>query len=123
MIGGAVDVDVDRIARAQGLGEGLRTDYPNVTGYTLGFHAQPRTSDFTRAFLPTSNWMLLPGMVFHMWIQARGMAFRETVLVREQGPERLTGRSGHCLCAEAPPRGSGHVTDTGPCIASVNATA
>ncbi|KRB29682.1 M24 family metallopeptidase [Mesorhizobium sp. Root172] len=87
---GAVGAEVDAIAREQILREGLRTDYTNVTGYTLGFHAQPRTSDFTRAFLPNASWRLIPGMVFHMWIWAQGMAFSETVLVGEAGPERLT---------------------------------
>ena len=87
---GAVGADVDRIAREQVLREGLRAEYTNVTGYTLGFHAQPRTSDFTRAFLPNATWKLVPSMVFHMWIWARGMTFSETVLVRPDGPERLT---------------------------------
>ena len=90
MLPGAVGADVDRIAREQVLAEGLRDHYTNVTGYTLGFHAQPRTSDFTRAFLPTSDWKLKPGMVFHMWVWAGGMAFSETVLVRTDGAERLT---------------------------------
>jgi Xaa-Pro aminopeptidase len=50
----------------------------------------PRSSDFTRTFLPTAAWSLEPGMVFHMYTGARGMAFSETVLVTERGPERLT---------------------------------
>lgn len=87
---GAVGSEIDAIAREQVLREGLRTDYTNVTGYTLGFHAQPRTSDFTRAFLPNASWRLMPGMVFHMWVWAQGIAFSETVLVGEAGPERLT---------------------------------
>lgn len=90
MLPGAVGADVDRIAREQVLREGLRAHYTNVTGYTLGFHSQPRTSDFTRAFLPNATWKLVPGMVFHMWIWAGGMTFSETVLVRPDGPERLT---------------------------------
>jgi Xaa-Pro aminopeptidase len=91
---GAVARDVDRICRAQVLAEGLRETYENFTGYTLGyyggFYSAPRTSDFTRTFLPTADWVLEPGMCFHMYTTARGMAFSETVVVTDRGAERLT---------------------------------
>jgi Xaa-Pro dipeptidase len=89
---GAVARDVDRICREGVLEAGLRETYDNITGYTLGYYAPsgPRSSDFTRIFLPTSEWTLEAGMVFHMYTSARGMAFSETVLVTERGPERLT---------------------------------
>ncbi|MGH7319539.1 MAG: M24 family metallopeptidase [Candidatus Rokuibacteriota bacterium] len=90
---GAVARDVDRICREQVVKAGLRDTYDNFTGYTLGYYGTPlppRTSDFTRAFLPTAHWTLEPGMVFHMYASARGMAFSETVLVTEGGPQRLT---------------------------------
>ena len=90
---GAVARDVDRVCRARVLGAGLRESYDNFTGYTLGYYGAthpPRTSDFTRAFLPTAEWVLEPGMVFHMYTGARGMAFSETVLVGDGGAERLT---------------------------------
>jgi Xaa-Pro aminopeptidase len=91
---GAVARDVDRICRAQVLAAGLRDTYDNFTGYTLGYYGgtywAPRTSDFTRAFLPTAEWVLEPGMCFHMYTAARGMAFSESVLVTERGPQRLT---------------------------------
>jgi Xaa-Pro dipeptidase len=91
---GAAARDVDRIARDGVLKAGLRDAYDNFTGYTLGYYGvplmAPRSSDFTRAFLPTAEWSLEPGMVFHMYTGAQGMAFSETVLVTERGPERLT---------------------------------
>jgi Xaa-Pro aminopeptidase len=90
---GAVARDVDRVCRARILGAGLRESYDNFTGYTLGYYGAthpPRTSDFTRAFLPTAEWVLESRMVFHMYTGARGMAFSETVLVTENGAERLT---------------------------------
>lgn len=90
---GAVARDVDRVCRARVLAAGLRDDYDNYTGYTLGYYGAvlpPRTSDFTRAFLPTADWVLEPGMVFHMYTGARGMSFSETVLVTAGGAERLT---------------------------------
>jgi Xaa-Pro dipeptidase len=93
MKAGAVARDVDRVCRARVLGARLRASYDNFTGYTLGYYGAthpPRTSDFTRAFLPTAEWSLESGMVFHMYTGARGMAFSETVLVTDGGPERLT---------------------------------
>ena len=90
---GAVARDVDRVYRTRVLGAGLRESYDNFTGYTLGYYGAthpPRTSDFTRTFVPTAGWVLEPGMVFHMYTGARGMAFSETVLVTDAGAERLT---------------------------------
>jgi Xaa-Pro dipeptidase len=88
----AVAADVDRIVREEVLAAKLRDRYDNATGYTLGYYAPwaPRTSDFTRLFVPTSSWVLEPGMVFHMYVSALGLAFSETVLVTEAGAERLT---------------------------------
>jgi Xaa-Pro dipeptidase len=89
---GARAADVDAICRAGVLKAGLRDRYDNATGYTLGYYApwSPRTSDFTRLFVPTASWRLEPGMVFHMYTSAAGLAFSETVLVTEAGAERLT---------------------------------
>ena len=90
---GAVARDVDRVGRGRVLGAGLRESYDNFTGYTLGYYGAthpPRTSDFTRAFVPTAEWVLEPSMVFHMYLGARGMTFSETVLVTESNAERLT---------------------------------
>jgi Xaa-Pro dipeptidase len=70
----------------------LRDRYDNATGYTLGYYApwSPRTSDFTRLFVPTARWALEAGMVFHMYVSAQGIAFSETVVVTDGGAERLT---------------------------------
>jgi Xaa-Pro aminopeptidase len=89
---GAVAADVDRICRDGVLAAHLRDRYDNATGYTLGYYApwSPRTSDFTRLFVPTATWVLEPGMVFHMYVSAQGLAFSETVLVTDNGAERLT---------------------------------
>ncbi len=89
---GAVARDVDRILRQGVLQAGLRDSYDNITGYTLGLYAAagPRTSDFTRIFHPEADWVLEPGMVFHMYASAGGASLSETVLVTEAGPETLT---------------------------------
>jgi Xaa-Pro dipeptidase len=90
MVPGMPAAEIDRIGREQVLSEGLREEYPELTGYTLGYHAQPRTSDHTRVFTAGSSFDLVAGMVFHMFLRAGGMSFSETVLVGSDGPRRLT---------------------------------
>jgi len=89
---GTVAADVDAIVRQGVLSAGLRPDYDNITGYTLGFSApsSQRVSDLYRSFVPTARWRLEKGMVFHMYTSARGLAVSETVLVTDSGAERLT---------------------------------
>ena len=93
MVPGTVAGEVDAILRQGVLDAGLRQDYANNTGYTLGYYFEqaPRTSDFTRLFTPAAEWRLEAGMTFHMYTSAAaGIAFSETVLVTDDGPERLT---------------------------------
>ncbi|MFC3124449.1 M24 family metallopeptidase [Pseudoroseomonas globiformis] len=89
---GAVASDVDAILRNGVVRSGLRPRYDNITGYTLGLYAPqtPRTSDFTRILHPGADWKVEAGMVFHIYASAGGASISETVLVREDGPERLT---------------------------------
>jgi Xaa-Pro dipeptidase len=68
----------------------LAEQYPNTTGYTLGCVTVPRTSDFTRIFVPTADWLLEDGMVFHMYLSARGASISETVVVTAAGARRLS---------------------------------
>lgn len=82
--------EIDAILRDAILETGLRKTYGNFTGYTLGFIGLPKTSDFTRAFLPGSDWFLEEGMVFHMYTYAAGIAFSDTILITSSGSERLT---------------------------------
>lgn len=88
---GARASDVDAVLREAVLAEGLRPAYDNVTGYTLGLYGRtPRTSDFSRVFLPDAQWRLEEGMVFHMYVSAAGLGFSETVVVEAEGGRRLT---------------------------------
>ncbi|MES0160292.1 MULTISPECIES: Xaa-Pro peptidase family protein [unclassified Mesorhizobium] len=88
---GAVAKDVDRIMRQGALDAGLRENYTNITGYTLGYYSERHTgSDFTWVFLPNSEWVLEEGMVFHMYTSGGGIAISETVLVSPNGGERLS---------------------------------
>jgi Xaa-Pro dipeptidase len=91
MSDGAVAADVDAILREGIVNDGIRDTYENVTGYNLGIYGRtPRPSDFSYIFLPNSDWKLQAGMVFHMYASAGGIAFSETVLVTENGGQRLT---------------------------------
>ncbi|CDN51109.1 M24 family metallopeptidase [Neorhizobium galegae] len=88
---GAVARDIDAIMRQGALDAHLRPTYENVTAYTLGLYTRtPRTSDFSRVFLPTSHWVLQEGMVFHLYATAQGLGFSETVAVGADGGVRLT---------------------------------
>jgi Xaa-Pro aminopeptidase len=89
---GVVASEVDAIVREAMLGNGLKASYTNITGYSLGYYQlfTSRSSDFSYVFRPTDSWVLKPGMVFHMYTVAKGMAFSETVLVTDTGIERLT---------------------------------
>ncbi|MEK9282345.1 MULTISPECIES: Xaa-Pro peptidase family protein [unclassified Bradyrhizobium] len=88
--GTSADV-VDRACRKPLLASGLRETYTNRAGYSLGLNYRPSAGEFIREFVPGVEWVIEPGMVFHMLMMAAGMGFSETVLVTDQGPERLTG--------------------------------
>lgn len=88
---GALASDVDRILRQGVLDAGLRAEYDNVTAYMLGLYIRtPRSSDFSRVFLPDQHWALDENMVFHVYASAAGIGFSETVVVTPQGGKRLT---------------------------------
>lgn len=88
---GAIASEVDRIVRQGVLDAGLRAEYANVTAYTLGLYIRtPRSSDFSRVFLPDQHWALEEEMVFHVYTTAEGLGFSETVMVTPDGGRRLT---------------------------------
>lgn len=93
--------DIDAILRDAVLAESLRPRYDNVSGYTLGLYGRtPRSSDFSRTFLPNAQWRLEEGMVFHMYVSAQGLGFSETVVVTSAGGRRLTQTPRRMLSAE-----------------------
>jgi len=91
---GVVAKEIDRACREKisksGVRDGWETPYDNITGYTLGIIFSPWLSDFSRSFLPDSEWLLEEGMVFHMYTFAQGISFSETVHVSANEPEVLT---------------------------------
>lgn len=92
MKAGASAKAVDAIVREGIVKKGLRPDYKNITGYTLGVTplVSQHTSDLHKCFLPNSTWNLEEGMILHMYTSAAGLAISETVLVTAAGGERLT---------------------------------
>jgi Xaa-Pro dipeptidase len=103
MKAGAWVHEVDAIMRDGALASGLRKEYTNVTGYTLGLVTRtPRTSDFSDVLLPTSKWKLEDGMVFHVYTSAAGLAFSETVVVTSKGGVRLAKTPRTYLTGGAP---------------------
>ncbi|MBN9987677.1 M24 family metallopeptidase, partial [Rhizobium laguerreae] len=95
---GANARDVDRVMREGALAAGLRDSYTGITGYTLGLKCPPRTSDFTRVFLPNSDWQLQENQVFHMYTSALGLPFSETIVVTPDGGKRLTEMERKLFC-------------------------
>lgn len=101
--------DVDRIVRQGVLDAGLRAEYTNVSAYTLGLYIRtPRSSDFSRVFLPDQHWPLEENMVFHVYTTAEGMGFSESVVVTPQGGRRLTQTPRRILVAGESPALSPH---------------
>ena len=83
--------DIDALVRQPLLAAGLRSDYPNITGYQLGLYAKtPRSSDTSLSFHPAADWTLADRQVFHMYVSADGLSVSETVMVTPSGGERLT---------------------------------
>ena len=103
MAAGAKASDADAVLREALLREGIRDRYTNVTGYMLGIYGRtPRSSDFSHALLPTSDWKLEAGMVFHLYASAEGIGISDTVLVTAGGGECLTRTPRRLLVSRGP---------------------
>ena len=69
----------------------------------LGIYGRtPRSSDFSHALLPTSDWKLEAGMVFHLYTSAEGIGISDTVLVTAGGGECLTRTPRRLLVSRGP---------------------
>jgi Xaa-Pro aminopeptidase len=87
---GATASDVDAICRNGVVEAGLNKPFSQLTGYTLGYQAAPRASDHTRIIAPHQSWRFEPRMVFHLVICTESMAISDTIVVTENGADRLT---------------------------------
>ncbi|MBU5626825.1 Xaa-Pro peptidase family protein [Oscillibacter sp. MSJ-2] len=87
---GANAGEVDRIFREGMIRSGAKESYTNRTAYSIGLTYRPSAGEFIRELVPGSDWTFQPGMVFHVLTMAQGLGFSETILITENGPERLT---------------------------------
>lgn len=88
---GAVAGEIDAAARSPIIASGLRPDYRQRTGYSIGLGFPPKWGEWDICdFRAGDTWTLEPGMVFHMILSARGVCFSETVLITSDGHEVLT---------------------------------
>ncbi|MFZ4685893.1 MAG: M24 family metallopeptidase [Hyphomonadaceae bacterium] len=79
----------DAIYRNGILGQGLRKEYTNKTFYSVGLMMPPVGGESLEA-APGATWTFEPGMVFHTYVLADSFGFSETIVVTQDGYERLT---------------------------------
>ena len=79
----------DAIYRDGVMAAGLRTTYTNKTFYSIGLLLAPNGGEGLEA-APGCTWCFATGMVFHSYVLARGFGMSETIVITENGCERLT---------------------------------
>lgn len=79
----------DRIYREGLRRAGLCESYRNKTFYSVGLMLPPTSGEPLEA-TPDCRWHFAPRQVFHTYVLARGFGLSETILVTENGHERLT---------------------------------
>lgn len=79
----------DAIYRNGVLSAGLRETYTNKTFYSVGLLLQPNGGEPLEA-APGSAWTFEPGQTFHTYVLARGFGMSETIVITDNGYERLT---------------------------------
>ena len=71
------------------LSSGLADQYTNKTFYSVGMLMDPTDAEPLEAN-PTTTWSFEAGMTFHSYLLVKDFGFSETILVTEDGYERLT---------------------------------
>jgi len=79
----------DQIYRQQMVDSGLKEHYTNKTFYSVGLLIEPSGGEPLEAH-PEATWSFEPGMTFHTYVLARGFGMSETIVITEDGYERLT---------------------------------
>ena len=87
---GVVAGEVDKVFREGLLRTGVRKSYTNRSAYSIGMSFRATAGEFIRELVPGVDWTFEPGMVFHVLMMAQGIGFSETILITENGPERIT---------------------------------
>lgn len=79
----------DAVYRDGVLSRGLRETYTNKTFYSVGLLLQPSGGEDLEA-APGCEWHFETGMTFHTYVLARGFGMSETIVVTDNGYDRLT---------------------------------
>ena len=79
----------DGVYRQRVLEAGLKREYTNKTFYSVGLLIEPSGGEILEAH-PEADWTFMAGMTFHTYLLARGLGMSETILVTDDGYERLT---------------------------------
>jgi Xaa-Pro dipeptidase len=79
----------DGVYRQGVLEAGLKREYTNKTFYSVGLLIEPSGGEGLEAH-PQADWSFEPGMTFHTYVLAKGFGMSETILVTDDGHERLT---------------------------------
>ena len=112
MVAGARASDVDAVLREALLHEGIRDRYANVTGYMLGIYGRtPRSSDFSHALLPTSDWRLEAAWCFTCIPRPKGLASATRCWSRTAAANASPGRPGACWSVGVPAASRGRRPD------------
>ena len=90
----------DGVYREGALGLGLVAEYTNKTFYSVGLLIEPTGGEPLEAH-PEANWIFEPGMTLHTYILARGFGMSETILITDDGYERLTRYARKLLVSSA----------------------
>jgi Xaa-Pro dipeptidase len=71
------------------ISSGLADQYTNKTFYSVGMLMDPTDAEPLEAN-PLATWSFEVGMTFHSYLLVKDFGFSETILVTEEGYERLT---------------------------------
>jgi Xaa-Pro dipeptidase len=82
----------DQIYRSGILATELVKSYPNKTFYGMGFMLDPNSYEPLEV-TPSSNFTFEAGMIFHTYMTVAGLNLSNTILVTEEGFERMTNYS------------------------------
>lgn len=79
----------DRICRGGVEATGVVNHYPNKTFYGVGFLLDPNTLE-PQQLDPTVDFEFESGSTWHAYISAGGVNISETIVITDEGYERLT---------------------------------
>lgn len=85
-------VEADRFYRDGIMASGLTTAYTNKTFYSIGLLLRPSGGEPLEA-TPNCTWAFASGMVFHTYLLVDGFGISESIVITDNGYDRLTNFS------------------------------